>query len=85
MLSRIFSVIAIIFVMVFEGCSRDFSPVATGQVRPLTPLEKKLVRSSNDFGFNLFKEVAREDSSENIFVSAERVHGPGHGPERGER
>ncbi len=69
MLSRIFSVIAIIFVMVFEGCSRDFSPVATGQVRPLTPLEKKLVRSSNDFGFNLFKEVAREDSSENIFVS----------------
>ncbi len=45
------------------------SPITAGNVRPLTPLEKKLVRSSNDFGFNLFKEVVREDSSENIFVS----------------
>jgi len=53
----------------FSSCSRDYSPVASRGSRPLTSLEKKLVQSSNDFGFNLFKEVVREDTSQNIFIS----------------
>ncbi len=61
--------VASLFIVSLAGCSRDFSPVNSMPHRPLTPLEKKIVHASNDFGFNLFKEVVREDSSENIFIS----------------
>ncbi len=64
------SLLAILLIsLLFLTCSKDMSPIVAGNVRPLTPLEKRLVHSSNDFGFNLFKEVVREDTSQNIFVS----------------
>ncbi|NOY78668.1 MAG: serpin family protein [Calditrichaeota bacterium] len=57
------------FAFLWGGCSKDVSPLQPVGTHTLTPLEKKVVSSSNDFGFNLFKEIVREDSSENIFVS----------------
>lgn len=62
-------VLAATVVSLLIGCSKDMSPIMAENVRPLTPLEKKLVHSSNEFGFSLFKEIVHEDSSENIFVS----------------
>ncbi len=57
------------FAFLWSGCSKDVSPLGPVGMHTLTPLEKKVVSSSNDFGFNLFKEIVREDSSKNIFVS----------------
>jgi len=62
-----------IFLLLCMGmlsCGRDFSPVSTPEpVRDLTPVEKALVRSSNTFGFRLFKQVDVEEGDRNIFLS----------------
>lgn len=39
------------------------------QVRELTPLEKRLVDSGNQFGWNLFKKLAAEKKDKNVFIS----------------
>lgn len=56
--------------MVAAQCTRDFSvePVMPS-VRELTPLEKQLIESSNQFGLELFRQVAGEEEAKNIFVS----------------
>ncbi|GBD94795.1 serpin [bacterium BMS3Abin05] len=66
------SILVVLFLLLslaFWQCSRDTSPVRPGNSRPLTPLEKKLVQSSNTFGWNLFKEAVVENPDQNIFIS----------------
>lgn len=69
MVQRMFLFTAILGTFLFANCSRDLSPITSGRLRPLTPLEKKLVQSNNEFGVHLFKEIIREDSTENVFIS----------------
>jgi serpin B len=52
------------------SCSRDFSTLEPkAVVREFTPLEKALVRSSNEFGFRLFRQVNTEEGGRNLFLS----------------
>jgi len=52
------------------ACTRDFS--VNSQSVPagiLSPLEKKVVKAGDEFGFKLFKELNRAQSDSNIFIS----------------
>ena len=50
----------------FLQCS---SGITNPVVRELTPLEKQLVSSSSEFGFNLFKKINKVEAQNNIFIS----------------
>lgn len=56
--------------MAVAQCTRDFSvePVMPS-VRELTPLEKQLIETSNQFGLELFRQLASEEEGKNIFIS----------------
>ncbi|MGA2297519.1 MAG: serpin family protein [FCB group bacterium] len=53
--------------LVINSCSNTNNPANT--VRPLTPDEKHIVSSGNNFGLNLFQEVNREEGDKNIVLS----------------
>ncbi|MDZ7271881.1 MAG: serpin family protein [candidate division KSB1 bacterium] len=51
-------------------CTRDFSvEPSPHQVRELTPLEKRLSDTGNQFGLKLFAELARQEEGRNVFFS----------------
>ncbi len=59
-----------IFLLLFSlFCERVTAPVSQQQVRKLTPEEGKIVSADNDFGIKLFREIAKQQEGENIFVS----------------
>ncbi|KPL03965.1 MAG: hypothetical protein AMJ90_02595 [candidate division Zixibacteria bacterium SM23_73_2] len=47
------------------------SPVSTEEqpTRELTSAEKRLVKSDNQFGFEFFKEIIKEEKDKNVFIS----------------
>ncbi|MBN2415612.1 serpin family protein [bacterium] len=52
------------------GCSRDFSTVTLEiPAREPSALEKRMVESSNTFGFDLFRRIAGAEPDKNIFIS----------------
>jgi len=58
------------FLILTSGCNRDFSSCPqNSSYRPATTLEKKIASSSNSFGFNLFREIAKTDIDSNMFIS----------------
>ena len=53
-------------------CSSDFSPLNDQtqiNIRPLTKSEQQLVKTTQNFGLNLFKTINETDTSDNIFIS----------------
>jgi serine protease inhibitor len=60
-------------VLVFTACTREFSPVAGDErrvpAREFTAMEKGLLRSSNAFGFGLFRQVCGQEGEKTVFVS----------------
>ncbi len=61
----VFIVLSIISYSFLQCSSGITNPV----VRELTPLEKQLVSSSSEFGFNLFKKINKVEAQNNIFIS----------------
>ncbi len=62
-----------LFLIVLSIISYSFLQCSSGitnpVVRELTPLEKQLVSSSSEFGFNLFKKINKVEAQNNIFIS----------------
>ena len=58
-------------VLLLVGCESAVDPGdLTGLPRALTPAEKQVISASNDFAFDLFREVnAGQSKSENVFIS----------------
>lgn len=51
-------------------CQRDFSiELPNDPLRELTPLEKQLTESDNDFGLTLFQEIVQAEQDTNVFIS----------------
>lgn len=66
-LSKIF--LSIVFLISFWACDEDkFKSGETPEVRPLTPEEKFLVESSNNFALELLSETAQAEKS-NVLLS----------------
>ncbi|MBN2030304.1 serpin family protein [bacterium] len=65
--------IIVLFVMLgFQSiqCQRDFSiELPDEPLRELTPFEKQLAESGNDFGLTLFQEIVQAEPDTNIFIS----------------
>jgi serpin B len=57
--------------LIVMSCQSDVTgPDKNGELsRTLNDTEKQLVESGQDFSFNLFRNVVKEDSSDNIFIS----------------
>jgi serpin B len=54
----------------FVSCEDlGISPKLAQEVRPLTELEKRLVRTSNQFGLHLLGTVNQTESDKNVFIS----------------
>ncbi len=62
----LFLIVLAIISYSFLQCS---SGITNPVVRELTPLEKQLVSSSSEFGFNLFKKINKVEAQNNIFIS----------------
>jgi serine protease inhibitor len=64
---------SIVPILTFTACTRDLSPLADDggriPVRDFTALEKSVVRSSNTFGWTLFKQVCGEEAGKTVFLS----------------
>lgn len=61
-------VLAICICVSFITCS-DNSVCPEPEPRQLTMAEKELVRSYNDFGLELFKQIIRKETGKNVFIS----------------
>ena len=61
--------LVVLIAAVVLQCSNN--PTATDRVvsRELTTSEKLLVESDNKFGLKLFREIAKEEKDENVFIS----------------
>jgi len=58
--------LTILFSLLLISCER----ITSANDQPeLTPIEKKVVSSSNKFGLNLFNEINRTDKEKNVFIS----------------
>lgn len=61
-----------IFLLLLAGtlllqCSK--TPVANEVITDLASVEKRLIQSDNKFGLKLFKEIIKEESDSNVFIS----------------
>ncbi len=61
----IFSIMLPVFFLFLE-CSDD---ITNPDIRKLTPLEKQIISGSDEFGFNLFKNITSTSTEKNIFIS----------------
>ena len=69
MMKKIVILLSVILIF-FLACNRDFSScLQNDSFRPASTLEKKMVSSSNAFGFKIFREIAKTDIDSNIFIS----------------
>ncbi|HEM49310.1 MAG TPA: serpin family protein [Caldithrix sp.] len=61
-----------LFMSFILSCSSDYSALNDTDkptIRSLTPAEKELVTTSQNFGLKLFQAINQVDTSENIFIS----------------
>ena len=58
--------------LLFAGCLFNNDPYAPSPVppRPLTGAEQGLVDAGNAFGFELFREINKEDPGKSVFISS---------------
>ena len=68
---RKLSWIMVVLLGVFLGqCTNDNGPVSPNDpVRNITPSEKTLIESSNEFGLRLFREITSTEGNTNVFIS----------------
>jgi serpin B len=59
----------ITFTLSFLGCEDFGTSPEKPEARPLTELEKSLVRTSNQFGLHLLRSVNQTESDKNVFIS----------------
>jgi len=59
----------LLIVCCFIECTDSSSPVVKNPPRELSTSEKAIVSSSQNFGLNLFREVNKEESDKNVFIS----------------
>lgn len=59
----------VVIVCCLIQCTDSSVPVEKNSTRELTSSEKAIVSSDNNFGFKLFREVIREESNQNVFIS----------------
>ncbi len=56
-----------------SGCPRNGADHRIGPIKPQRDLDltvdSRLVKASNDFGFRLYRELAKTDAASNIFIS----------------
>ena len=55
--------------VVLSGCSRIARDYAKPRRNPDLTVDSRLVKASNDFGFRLYRELAKTDAARNIFIS----------------
>jgi len=67
MRKRIIIVFGLVLLISFYSCSKE--PTKPEDTRELNYAEKSLVESDNKFGLKLFKEIIRQESDKNVFVS----------------
>lgn len=62
--------LCLIWVLFFAGCQQDHAnPENRINLRDLSADEKELIISVNKFSFDLFKEIALQNTSQNLFIS----------------
>jgi serpin B len=62
--------IALVTMSLLSGCQKETMDVAESpQLRPLTAPEEVIVAGANEFAFQSFAELRKEDGAENIFIS----------------
>ncbi len=69
MIKRSALIVTILAIFLIKCADKIFDPVDFQIKRDATQLEKQLAQSGNKFGFNLFKEINKSDSEQNIFIS----------------
>lgn len=62
--------LALLAGVVLLGCQKDsVQPEPSARLRNLSSAEQELVRSINDFTFDLVRQATRQQSSDNVFLS----------------
>ncbi|MCX7909092.1 MAG: serpin family protein [Ignavibacteria bacterium] len=57
-----------VFSLLLYSCVQNVTEVEK-PIRPLNEVETRLISNSNDFAFKLFKEVNKENTGKNLFIS----------------
>ncbi len=69
-MKRAFIVLLVMLGFQSIQCQRDFSiELPDESLRELTPFEKQLAESGNDFGLTLFQTIVQAEADKNIFIS----------------
>ena len=69
-IKKIFSAIFLIFLLTaFVKCEITYSDFQYIQIRLLSKTEKDIVNSSAQFGFNLLKEISKNELNKNVIIS----------------
>lgn len=58
--------------IIFQSCSRNMNPLESTETInriTLSPTEDQAVQATNNFSFTLFKNIARQKSDSNVFIS----------------
>ncbi|MDH7603767.1 MAG: serpin family protein [Melioribacter sp.] len=62
-------VISFLLLLSFVKCEITYSDFQYIHIRPLSKTEKDIVNSSTQFGFNLIKEISKNEINKNIIIS----------------
>ncbi len=61
------AIIIMLGILACGSCSGPSEPISN--IREMTPLERELLATSDAFGLQLFREVVRQSSDPNVFIS----------------
>ena len=68
-MKKTFLIISTIFVFLFSSCFTPMEPEFQTSMRELTGAERKSIEAGTAFGINIFSEMSKEETGENLFIS----------------